>query len=535
MWKFFSKTTPDPFRFFRPQFRSWAWPLFRLENHYHLYSKFHFRHVLIDQASLDRLCQQVPGDSHLVMGNHINFCDPHIIFEAFNRVKRKVYWLAGIDPFTKSRFVAWHMQSVGAMSVERGSLDRRAFLYAQQTLDEAQYPLVIFPEGEARFRSKTLGPFFSGATLFAINSALKSNVLAAPESEHTEGRRVWIWPMTITAHFVDNPTRQLIEACHALADHFNLPRPFQRSEGIHHLHVWHVLEHFSHLLQRKLAKAHGVVINHRHTFAENTMLVQLAMLQTLCQEHAPHILPSMETVSDYEPLMELKNKLFSIITRKLNGPTLAEVNRHFKQVEALQLQLNQQRLSFKKLDRLEDKLLGLTYSDDPPQKRLNRLSDHLKLQEPYATAKTHATPEDVQRWKDQQIWSRQLKMLYLISEDLKRHDDSWEGLDELLVKLEIGAMNAFVYRGPKDVRVTLGDPIDVCQWLKDQSTLSKKEQIPLLTELIRSKIDQRLDRVYPNRYVSVTSSKKSASASQNSDSQGEVVSVMGLDEFNQGV
>ena len=55
--------------------------------------------------------------------------------------------MAAYDVFARNKFASWFMQRIGAFSVDREGSDRKAMKCAAQILEEGQYPLVIFPEG----------------------------------------------------------------------------------------------------------------------------------------------------------------------------------------------------------------------------------------------------------------------------------------------------------------------------------------------------------------------------------------------------
>ena len=81
--------------------------------------------------------------------------------------------MAAYDVFARSKFVSWIMQRIGAFSVDREGSDRKAMKCAAQILEEGQYALVIFPEGNVYFCNDRVTPFAEGAAYIGLRTQHK--------------------------------------------------------------------------------------------------------------------------------------------------------------------------------------------------------------------------------------------------------------------------------------------------------------------------------------------------------------------------
>ncbi|MEZ4574809.1 MAG: 1-acyl-sn-glycerol-3-phosphate acyltransferase [Vampirovibrionales bacterium] len=458
--------------------------------------KFKFTRIIVEPEARQRLVQMQPGTSHLLMCNHINFTDPHVLFALCNRHGKQAYWIAGVEPFEKDWLTASHIRSVGCLSLDRGILDKRALQYFQQRLNEAQYPCVIFPEGEARYVSKTLTGFNTGAVMLAV--------AAATHRQDGQPHPALIWPVTITHQFLTCPAPALVEDCTRLAADMG-QAGLSTVAGLHRLDVdalpeglYSVLHSLVAAFVACLSSQYGVAFDAntdgQQESLENAIIrLQLAIAGCLCAEHAPEITLDAATIADYGFMMNLKNKLRSLIIRKIDAPSPARLEQHQRWLK--QAAEGNTRV----LRRLERTLFDMGYEAvDTVPKRVARVEAHLAQMVPYVSARVEASAQTLARWHDQLNVTRQLKMLTLIAADLQKADKSWQGLDELLVKLEIAALSRFVYRGPKEVRVHVAEPIDVTATMAEQTQagMPRKAIIRHLNEQVWQQMAHRLTTIY---------------------------------------
>ena len=100
----------------------------------------------------------------LIIANHLSLADPPLLGVSLGR---KVIFMAKKELF-HFRVIGYFIGSLGAFSVHRGQLDRKAMRQAYQVLADG-LTLVMFPEG-TRSRSGRLRPAFPGPALIAMRS-----------------------------------------------------------------------------------------------------------------------------------------------------------------------------------------------------------------------------------------------------------------------------------------------------------------------------------------------------------------------------
>lgn len=480
---------PDPFKFRPPQIKRWLYWFFYCQNQFIL-SQSKIQNLHISTEDLYRL-KQVSADTRMMIAaNHICFVDPHVLLETAFRANLCFKWIAGIEPFDSVRGIAgWFIQSAGAFSIDRGVFDRRSLEYSQSVINEGRYPLVVYPEGEADYTNKVIQPFYAGLAQFAITAVEK----------HPDRRPVYIVPVGVSYQFKRSPQETLQKAIQNLS--VQIGTACQQEGTVltpttiaPTAPLWEQLEALLAMSATYLENSYQVVPVASELLTERLANLREALLRTLLQEH-------LETVHyqdlPYEDLMNLKNRLRSTIARKCFAPPVEELKTAIQQAEDL-LNLTQHTArDLKRLSRLENKWLGLAYPNLPFEKRMKSLLKHLRQQEPYALIRQQATPQDIIRWKTQMNDTRRIKMLTLLMGDLARQDVSWEGIDESLVKLEIMLFSQFIYRGPKQVFVKAGDPINVNAFMQDRIGLPQKQIQAELLDHVRQTITALVSHASP--------------------------------------
>ena len=102
----------------------------------------------------------------LIVANHLSLADPPLLGVSFGR---KVTFMAKQELF-RFRLFSYFLNGIGAFSVRRGQMDRKAIRQAYQVFDDGA-ALVMFPEG-TRSRNGQLQFAFSGPTLIAVRSGV---------------------------------------------------------------------------------------------------------------------------------------------------------------------------------------------------------------------------------------------------------------------------------------------------------------------------------------------------------------------------
>ncbi len=100
----------------------------------------------------------------LIVANHLSLADPPLLGVSFSR---KVMFMAKKELF-HFRLIGYFIGSLGAFSVHRGQLDRKAMRQVYQVLADG-LALIMFPEGTRSLNAR-LHPAFSGPALIAMRS-----------------------------------------------------------------------------------------------------------------------------------------------------------------------------------------------------------------------------------------------------------------------------------------------------------------------------------------------------------------------------
>ena len=117
------------------------------------------------QESLNR------GHSIILAPNHSRTADPIALGFLGEELNLDMYAMASWHLFNVSAVMRWFIRAVGAFSVNREGLDRKAIDTAIQILVDADRPLVIFPEGSTSRTNDWLMPFLDGIGFIARAAA----------------------------------------------------------------------------------------------------------------------------------------------------------------------------------------------------------------------------------------------------------------------------------------------------------------------------------------------------------------------------
>jgi len=146
----------------------------------------------------------------IILPNHPTHSDPQVINEICRRMKKKPSFMAAYDVFARNKFVSWFMQRTGAFSVDREGSDRKAMKCAAQVLEEGQYPLVIFPEGNVYFCNDRVAPFAEGAAYIGLRTQHKLG----------ENTPVYAVPISLKYTFVEDVRESVIFNLNEIAKNF---------------------------------------------------------------------------------------------------------------------------------------------------------------------------------------------------------------------------------------------------------------------------------------------------------------------------
>ena len=140
------------------------------------------------------------GHGVMIMPNHSSHADPYVIYAAADQLGTPLHVMATWHVFDgKSKIVQWALRKHGCFSVDREANDIGAFRVATGLLQDAEAPLVVFPEGEIYHCNDRVTPFREGAAAIAVTSARKAD------------RKIVCVPCAMVYRYLDDPTDSLIE------------------------------------------------------------------------------------------------------------------------------------------------------------------------------------------------------------------------------------------------------------------------------------------------------------------------------------
>ena len=164
---------PHRGRFWYAFFGPW---LPRYLNRNHGIESFEYRGTEHLRRSLDA------GHGILLTSNHCRPSDPMTLGMLSLNVRQPFFTMASWHLFRQSRFQTWVLPRIGAFSVYREGLDREALKTAIGILNEAERPLVLFPEGVVSRTNDRLNNLMEG-TAFIAHTAAKQRAAATPPGQ----------------------------------------------------------------------------------------------------------------------------------------------------------------------------------------------------------------------------------------------------------------------------------------------------------------------------------------------------------------
>ena len=140
------------------------------------------------------------GGGVLITPNHSGHADAYIMYDVADKLGGPLYFMTAWQVFQqRSRLGQWMLQQHGCFSIDREGTDLKAFRQATEILQKAEYPLVIFPEGEVYHVNERITPFREGAAAIAIAAARRAS------------QSVLCVPCGIKYEYIDDPTDNLLE------------------------------------------------------------------------------------------------------------------------------------------------------------------------------------------------------------------------------------------------------------------------------------------------------------------------------------
>ncbi len=155
-----------PFEWFWPQrILTWLGQYRRLSRKEHGVAQFECRNLDLLRASIDA------GHGIMLTPNHPRTADPISIYHLCRETPVSLFTMASWHLFNQTAFTTFMIRLMGAFSVNREGLDRKAVDYAINVLVEAKRPLLIFPSGVTSRINDRLLAFMEGPALIARTAA----------------------------------------------------------------------------------------------------------------------------------------------------------------------------------------------------------------------------------------------------------------------------------------------------------------------------------------------------------------------------
>lgn len=192
----------EPYEFV-PPYRGtfWSWAVGKylprlLKNRYGI--------VSWETHGLDNLRESLKAGHGVVLcPNHCSFADPMVCGIVTTETPVHAYAMASWHVFKQSWLETFVARRVGAFSIYREGMDRRALDTAVDIVATAERPLVVFPEGVISAANDRLMPLMEG-TSFVARAAAKKRAKHHPES------KVVIHPLALRYQHQSDPETALV-------------------------------------------------------------------------------------------------------------------------------------------------------------------------------------------------------------------------------------------------------------------------------------------------------------------------------------
>jgi len=191
-----------PYRFIPPH-RGNGWPDFIQ------YFGLYLGHLRRKEGIIDfeirhaeRLAESLAArDAILLTPNHPRVGDPLVLGRLAHQVRTHVYAMASWHLFNQGLFTSFAVHKMGGFSIYREGMDRQAINAAIEILENAERPLIIFPEGISTRTNDRLHGLLDGVSFIART--------AAKRRKKKSGGRVVVHPVAIKYRFLGDLSASL--------------------------------------------------------------------------------------------------------------------------------------------------------------------------------------------------------------------------------------------------------------------------------------------------------------------------------------
>lgn len=161
-----------PYEFIPPTRHTWWSTIIRDLNFHGVWLRRNQGVESYEVRDSDRLKKSLAaGHGVLLTPNHARLGDPLVMGWLARDVRCHVYAMASWHLFHQSGFMRWAIRKMGAFSVYREGIDRKAINLAIDSLESAERPLIIFPEGAVTRTNDRLHAMLDGVAFIARTAA----------------------------------------------------------------------------------------------------------------------------------------------------------------------------------------------------------------------------------------------------------------------------------------------------------------------------------------------------------------------------
>ena len=175
-----------------PPYHGMLWPR-ALNMYFPRYLRRRYGTRGIEIAGAEKLRASIgAGHGVLITPNHCRDEDPIILSALAREIGTPCFVVASAHLFMQSRLQRFLLRRAGAFSIYREGMDKQAVQTSIEILENAERPLMIFPEGHISRTNDRLTPMLEGTALIARQAAKK---------RAKENRKVVVHPVAIRYSF----------------------------------------------------------------------------------------------------------------------------------------------------------------------------------------------------------------------------------------------------------------------------------------------------------------------------------------------
>ncbi len=134
------------------------------------------------------------GHGIMLAPNHCRYADPLALGYLARQAGTHVYAMASWHLFNQGWFYSFAIRRMGAFSVYREGVDKQAINTAIQILEDAERPLIVFPEGSVSRTNDRLHALLDGVAFIARTAAKR-------RAKHDHPGKIVIHPVGVKYYF----------------------------------------------------------------------------------------------------------------------------------------------------------------------------------------------------------------------------------------------------------------------------------------------------------------------------------------------